>query len=258
MTGHADPAWERERARLAWIGAVWDAWTFRHLEQIGVGPGWRCVDVGAGAGSVPRWLAARVAPEGRVVATDVEPRLLSPILPAIEARRHDIAREPLEDQAYDLVHARLLLQHVTDPAATMRHLAGALARGAWLVVEELDYSCCGAASRHGRALFDRVQRATERALMPSGFDPQLGRRLPELVRAVGLEPAQTEGWFAIDHGGSPCAEWFRTSLAAQRADLVRGDGIDEGQLDRVMGLLQEPGFSFVSPALVTIMARRHL
>src|SRR5262249_41196057 len=65
-----------ERRRLALLTEIADPITPRRLSDLGVGPGWRCLDVGAGDGSIARWLAARVGPEGRVVATDLEPRFL--------------------------------------------------------------------------------------------------------------------------------------------------------------------------------------
>src|SRR6516164_6049908 len=63
-----------ERERLALLTQFTDPITTRRLTDLGVGPGWRCLDVAAGNGSVARWLAGRVGREGRVVATDLNPR----------------------------------------------------------------------------------------------------------------------------------------------------------------------------------------
>jgi ubiquinone/menaquinone biosynthesis C-methylase UbiE len=41
-----------------------------------VQPGWRCLEVGAGRGSMAVWLAEQVGPTGHVVATDVDTRYL--------------------------------------------------------------------------------------------------------------------------------------------------------------------------------------
>src|SRR5689334_10923853 len=58
--------------RLAALATLFDPSTFRHLDALGVGPGWRCWEVGAGGRSVPDGLAARVGPTGAVLATDVD------------------------------------------------------------------------------------------------------------------------------------------------------------------------------------------
>lgn len=52
------------------FATLFDPTTFRHLEALGVGPGWRCWEVGAGGTSVASWLAKRVGPTGRVLATE--------------------------------------------------------------------------------------------------------------------------------------------------------------------------------------------
>ena len=64
--------WERERERLQNFQELLDPGTIRHLETIGVAPGWRCLEVGGGAGSITSWLCERVGPAGHVTATDLE------------------------------------------------------------------------------------------------------------------------------------------------------------------------------------------
>jgi hypothetical protein len=41
------------------------------FDRLGVGPGWRCWEVGGGGRSVPEALAAAVGPAGYVLATDI-------------------------------------------------------------------------------------------------------------------------------------------------------------------------------------------
>jgi SAM-dependent methyltransferase len=80
-----------ERKRLGLIERLADPMSQRDLAALGIQHGWRCLEVGAGHGSVARWLAEQVGPQGRVVATDINPRFLTEIeLPNVEVRRHDI------------------------------------------------------------------------------------------------------------------------------------------------------------------------
>lgn len=65
-----DQAWRQEHDRLHALEALFDDASAHHLARLGVGPGWRCLEVGAGAGGVARWLADRVGPSGQVLATD--------------------------------------------------------------------------------------------------------------------------------------------------------------------------------------------
>src|SRR3954454_13553394 len=71
-TGYAlDASWAAERDRLDGLTALYDGATIALCAQVGVGPGWRCAEVGAGTGSVAQLLAGRVGPAGRVVAVDL-------------------------------------------------------------------------------------------------------------------------------------------------------------------------------------------
>ncbi len=60
-----------------------------------VQPGWRCLEVGAGRGSMARWLAQQVGEQGRVVATDVDTTYLERLtIPNLDIRRHNILSDP--------------------------------------------------------------------------------------------------------------------------------------------------------------------
>jgi len=61
-----------ERARLKALEALFDPTTTAALESTGIASGWRCQEVGGGAGSVARWLSEQVGPAGHVAATDVQ------------------------------------------------------------------------------------------------------------------------------------------------------------------------------------------
>jgi 2-polyprenyl-3-methyl-5-hydroxy-6-metoxy-1,4-benzoquinol methylase len=100
------------------------------VPSLGLTSGWQCLELGAGAGSIACWLAARVGPSGQVVATDIDPRFLQDLkLPNLEVRRHDIRTDALEREAYDLVHCRNLLVHLPDPEQMARRMVAALRPG---------------------------------------------------------------------------------------------------------------------------------
>src|SRR5260370_20544680 len=131
VLSHAADASERERLGL--IERAVDPVSQRHLAALGIQQGWRCLEVGAGRGSVARWLAEQVGPQGRVVATDINPRFLNEIeLPNVEVRQHDIRTDPLEPDTYDLAHCRALLMHLPEPHLAVRHMVAALRIGGWL------------------------------------------------------------------------------------------------------------------------------
>jgi ubiquinone/menaquinone biosynthesis C-methylase UbiE len=124
------------------LEALYDPWTIHHLEATGIGPGWQCWEVGGGGGSIAAWFAERCGKSGHVLVTDLDPRflLVSALLdqPAIEIRRHDIGSDPLPEQSFDLIHARLVLIHVPAREQALQRMVTALKPGGWLVIEDFD------------------------------------------------------------------------------------------------------------------------
>src|SRR5947209_6416716 len=102
---------EAEDDRLGLLERIFDPLSRRRREL--VQPGWRCLEVGAGRGSMAVWLAERVGESGQVVATDVDVTYLKRLnLPNLEVCQHNILDDPLDALApgsFDLVCSRLML-----------------------------------------------------------------------------------------------------------------------------------------------------
>ena len=135
----ADIGADTESQRLQLLEVCRDPGTIRRLDQLGVSRGWRCLEIGAGHGSIARWLADRVAPTGSVIAADIDPRFLTNMPAGVDVRRVDIRHDDLEAETYDLVHCRALLMHLPDPTAALARMVAALRPGGLLLVEEGDY-----------------------------------------------------------------------------------------------------------------------
>jgi hypothetical protein len=89
-----DAAWAKERDRLRALEAVFDQATTRRQADVGVGPGWRCLEAGCSAGGVALWLAGRVGATGRVLATDLDTRFVAGHgQPNLDVQRHDITAQ---------------------------------------------------------------------------------------------------------------------------------------------------------------------
>ena len=98
-------------ARHTYLAEILDPTTFARLAGLGDLVGRRCLEVGAGGGSVARWLAARVGPHGEVLATDLNPRHL-PAGAGYRVLRHDLVTEPVPAGPSDVIRARLVLLHL--------------------------------------------------------------------------------------------------------------------------------------------------
>ena len=257
-TGFTDPRTGEHRGLLDDLAATLDSFTQRRLVEAGVGPGARCLEVGAGAGTVARWLAARVGPDGRVVATDVDPQPLPPH-PSLTVVRHDIVTDPLEEGAYDVVHARLVLAHLPQRERVLERLVGALAPGGVLVLEEFDPSwdrcVLWAPDVDAHRLFAEYHRALMAALRAAGTDPGWGRRLPHTLAEAGLTAVSAEFWARAWRGGEPGCRLAYVAAGHLRARLV-DNGMSPSDIDRLRELLLDPRLLIHGNLAVSAMGRR--
>ncbi len=103
--------------------------------------GWKCLEVGAGGGSLVEWMAGRGA---HVTAIDIDTRFIDQLASdSIEVRRVDLREDELPQAEFDLVHARLVLEHLTDRRQILDRLVATLRPGGWIVIEDYDWSCFG-------------------------------------------------------------------------------------------------------------------
>jgi SAM-dependent methyltransferase len=248
-----DQQWREERARLAGMEALWDPGTRALMSALGVAEGWTCLEVGAGGGSMSEWLAGQVGPSGRVVATDVYTKFLDAIeLDNVEVRELDIVGgEPLEPE-FDLVYARLVVEHLGRPA--LDRMVGALKPGGLLLLEDYDFSASSIYPPN--ELFDRVTGAVLDFMAESGFDPFFGRRLVEEMTAAGLEDVRAEGRARVYRGGTPETVFGKLSLASLRDTLVETEKLEAAEIDEALESIDDPSNSYVSALMVAAWGRR--
>jgi SAM-dependent methyltransferase len=233
-----------------------DAATVRHLQATGVGPGWRCLDVGAGAGSVARWLAGGVGESGVVVAADLNPRFLDDVPTNVEVRRLDITKDELEAKAYDLVHSRLLLMHLSDPTAALDRMVAALKPGGWLVTEEADWGLFALEGHPDAAwatalVHDLFARHAEAGVRY----PYFGRALAGLVARLDLEAVAAAGATDVTSANDDRRKLYRLTFEALRP-VNRAAGASDTDLGRLKAVLDSPTVVITGVTIVTTRARK--
>ncbi|HLG68680.1 MAG TPA: methyltransferase domain-containing protein [Acidimicrobiales bacterium] len=191
------------------------------LERLGLGAGWRCVDVGAGGGDVSVALAEVVGHAGRVYAVDSDPLARDEVARVAAASSQVLAiTQAAEDltlpEPVDLAFCRFLLLHVVDPAVVLARMARVVRPGGWVVAQE---PITSAGRVGGRPLS-----------MPDARHPDVGALLPALVRDAGL--SLVDAWAEAPAGAGP------GPVARYLASLT---GVDPGE---------EP---VVLPPLVTVL-----
>ena len=252
-----DNAWQDARARLTSIEDWLDPGTTGHLRARGVGPGWRCLEVGGGGGSVAQWLCAQVGPSGQVVATDIDTRFLEALKkPNLRVERHDLTVDGLPAASFDLAHCRLVLAHLPQRQAALRRLAAAVKPSGWLVAEEMDFVSVAAGDHQpGARAFLQAVQVSNNVLRGRGFDPGYGRRLLGDFQAAGLADIGTEGRATIWPGGSAGAMAWQLTFEQLKPEMA-ALGLDQPTIAAAIAACQDPDFSFMSQLTIAAWGQR--
>lgn len=227
-----------EHQRLALMSELLDPLHRGYLEKLGLKPGWRCLEVGCGNGSVSRWMAEKVGPKGRVVATDLDLRYVGELRAAnLAVRQLDILTGKVEAGAYDLVTARAVLHHARSPKKAVQRMAAALKPGGILLSIEPDFLPATIAMPEAlRDFWQGWLRWSESA----GVDYFVGRKMPGFLSAAGLDGVGAEGTTALYRGKSPWAEYWMETLKELRPRLIESGYVSRPLLTRFLRLYGDP------------------
>lgn len=264
-----DPTWDRETDRLRTNEAIWDEGTFDRLERAGVRPGWRCLEVGAGAGSTARWLAGKVnalrgqaspsgsAPRsGHVVATDLETSRLGQLrVCGVEVWRHDIRTDDLPEGSFDLVHARMLVQHLADKPAAVSRMIHALKPGGVLVLEDTDSLPLFRSATSEEFLQD-VRAAGYGLMRRAGHEPRGGHFDLQMVLDTGLLDVSADGRVVMVQGGSPQARHYMLWLEYMRPKIVGEGLLDDARIEGALAEMADPANRWLSQVMITVVGRK--
>lgn len=206
---------DAELVRLRVLEEVFDPSSRKQLLATGLGLDWRCLEIGAGAGSIARWMSKTVGDAGHVLAVDLNTRFLpKEKIANLEVRETDIRTATIEPASFDLAHARFVLIHIAQWRDVLDAVISYLKPGAWLVLEEPDHSSARALAGPEplRRAFDNVQQAICAMYRRRGMDPHFGARLPTLLQERGFEALAFENDAAIVRGGSAHATMMAMSV----------------------------------------------
>ncbi len=189
-------------------------------------PGERTLDVGCGLGQLTRAIAGRTGSVAVGIDRSAEQlaraRLLAGAVSEggrVEFRAGEASTLPLaadEWGAFDVAHARFLLEHVPDPAAVVAQLARAVRPGGRVVLEDDDHELLHLWPEPPHV--PDVWRAYQHTYDRLGNDPIVGRRLVELLAGAGLSPRR----IAQLPFGACAGEPAFGPLVRNLADILRG------------------------------------
>jgi len=210
-------------------------------------PGTHCLDVGAGAGSIARWLADRFGPHGAVTALDLDTALLSDVPPNVVVLRHDITEGPVPGGGvgFDLVNARTVLNHLAKRHTALDHMVRAVKPGGlfqtadFIPTEPEEFVAHATTAADARLLQD-FQRLHLEILANHGNDRTWSYQAAGMLGLLGLVdvrqvPYDLGEW----RGGGPGCQLLTAGLRQVQPEL-EALGFGEADCDATAALLGDP------------------
>jgi SAM-dependent methyltransferase len=236
------------------------------LRLTGIEPGMRVLDLGTGLGHVARALGEMVGPTGQVLGLDSDARMLA----AASQRSADCShvrfvqgdvRSWTSGEPFDAVVGRLILFHLPDAVAVVRHHLRQVRPGGRLIAIDFDVGACR--TEPSIPLFDTHLRYVLAGFRSARADPTSGTRLALLLAeagVVGVRSMGTQGYIAPDDPQGPAMlAGVVRSLAPQIVAAGIATAADLGVetlADRLAAALRSAGAVMLPPALVGAWGQR--
>jgi len=257
---------EAEVDRLRFQHSVWGPITELFFDRLGVGPGWRCLDVGAGPGFVSMDLRRRVGNSGQVAALEpseffgqwLQQEINRGDWPNLQVLTGTSYEAPLPPDHYDLIFSRWVIGFVPDPEAFLQPLLKALKPGGIIAIQDYVHKGCALFPQGGAwDIFPEMMRQWWRS---GGGDPFVGAQLPTAMKNLGLKIVDYNSTSLSGGPDSPVTEWMGRFVKSQLPVMVERRLLSKSEADAIMADWQahrdNPSTIFFSPLVVDIGARK--
>jgi SAM-dependent methyltransferase len=199
-----------EQQRLSLLNGLLNDAALQRLQLAG---GEKILDVGSGLGQLTRAMARAAGPLGRVVGVERsleqlrEARRLSKVdqeETLVDFRQGSATALPLRREewgAFDIVHTRFLLEHVSDPLAVVRMMVEAARPSGRIVLQDDDHDVLRIFPEPDG--FYDLWQAYMLSYKKAGNDPHVGRRLVSLLHESGVKLTGNHWLFFGSCAGHP-------------------------------------------------------
>jgi ubiquinone/menaquinone biosynthesis C-methylase UbiE len=231
----------------------YDPLTRKLISGLPLGPNARCLDIGAGAGSMSAWLVERT-PQGSVLALDVETRQLDGMRSAgLTVRQGDAETEQFAPGSFDFILARAVLSAVSHPDELLTRAVRWLAPGGWILVQDFYFMPAqDAVTPYGRAVLE----AYLHGFQARGADMRFARRVPARLAAEGLTDVDLHVWPLGPGAGEHENELMRRRLELQGQPLVDNGWVSAADLGAFIANLDRPEARDVTTLMFSVWGQR--
>jgi ubiquinone/menaquinone biosynthesis C-methylase UbiE len=228
----------REHERLALLNRLTNAAFISFLD---IGPRMRVLEVGSGLGILAAEVAA-AAPGVEVTGLEISSEQIRAAvqMPSVRYVQGDAQAMQFENESFDLIYARYLLEHVLYAGRVVLEMSRVVRVGGRVAACENDISLLRIDPPC--PVFSKVWRAFERLQKMMGGDPLIGRRLHRLFRRAGFSHIELSIQPELHWYGSPgFAGWIENlvgNIEGARSGLVDAGEVTQRDIDAAVGELR--------------------
>jgi len=246
--------WSGERARLNLLEAAVDEFSISALCDAGFKAGSRCLEIGAGSGSMARWLAQETGDPTLVTATDIDLRLLKPLEDVgIRVIEHNVVSDDFPPGSFDFIYTRTVLEHIAQREDVLDRVAPWLApQGVLVVVDCASFPVFTSPN----AIYRAAMQAWVDVLALTGTDYEWTRTFPEPLQRHGYQDVGARAVVPAMQGGTPMARFWSLSLETLRPRILEANLLASEVIDEAQGLLADPEFWDLGPGFIAAWGRR--
>ncbi|MEH0448098.1 MULTISPECIES: class I SAM-dependent methyltransferase [unclassified Streptomyces] len=243
-----------EDERIDFGALAYDDITMARLRALGVGPGWDCLDVGAGTGTVSRRLLEE-AGVASVLAVDRDVRFLEARrIPGLRVLEADVTAPVSVPGRFRLVHARFVLMHLPEHERLICALAELVAPGGVLVLSDaVDLTN----ERTPATPYSAAMRAMWEGLRATiGTDVSWVPSYPHLLRDAGLVSVAAEVHVPPLLPGGPLSSFWADTWERSRATMLATGLVDDAGIDAAVRYLGSEECAALSAGMLTAWGHR--
>jgi SAM-dependent methyltransferase len=254
-----------ELDRLRFQHSVWKGVTDRFFDRLGVGKGWKCLDVGAGPGFVAIDLRERVGAGGEVVALEPSEMYLHHFGEEVRRRgwsnvhcvQGTAETASLPPHSFDLVFARWVIGFVPDPERFLTQLFATLRPGGVIALQDYVYE--GLSLHPMGGPFDQMADAVRAYWRIGGGDPYIAARIPHFFRKHGLHLVDYTPTCLAGGPDSAVFEWAHRFFQAHTQVMVDKGIVTQAKGDAMwsdwLTHKANPDTVFISPIVVDMAGK---
>jgi SAM-dependent methyltransferase len=246
--------WSGEQDRLRLLETIADDLSVAAIRAAGFSPGFRCLEIGAGSGSIARWFAQQTGDPGLVTAIDIDPRLLTSLSDeGIRVLRHDVVTDDFPPNSFDIVHARCVFEHLALREEVLDRIVPWLApQGALVLVDCASFPILS--SRN--IVYRKALEAWVNVIAMTGTDYEWTRTFPEPLQRHGYRKIGASALVPALQGGTPTSMFWSLTLETLRTRIVDARLIDDDEINEAQKLLADPEFWDLAPGLMAAWGLR--